>query len=112
MFQFPEKYRVPFDGSFRVAAAPTEPPQEVEDDKALKKRLKKGSLNKGFCFSCTRPSVAILTTAGVTFSSIGARLGKASSPTACGSAACARQDAISIVNAPKIVLNGFIFIRG
>lgn len=41
MFEFPEQYRVPFDGSFSVANTPTEPPIDTEDDKALKKRLKK-----------------------------------------------------------------------
>ena len=34
-------YRVPFDGSFRVADAPTKPPEEWDGKKPSKKRLKK-----------------------------------------------------------------------
>src|SRR5262245_16932955 len=32
-------YLVPFDGSFRVAAAPTSPPDDAPSDKKLEKRL-------------------------------------------------------------------------
>jgi PPK2 family polyphosphate:nucleotide phosphotransferase len=41
MFQFPEAYRVPFDGSFDLHAAPTRPPKDVSGDKALEERLEK-----------------------------------------------------------------------
>jgi len=34
-------YRVPFDGSFKVAAAPSSPPQPCDGKKALRKQLKK-----------------------------------------------------------------------
>lgn len=41
MFQFPKTYRVPFDGSFDLSAAPSGPPQDVADDKQLEKHLEK-----------------------------------------------------------------------
>lgn len=44
MYDFPEKYRVGFDGDFDLAATPASPPENVDDDKALKKQLK--ALNK------------------------------------------------------------------
>ncbi|MCA9619757.1 MAG: hypothetical protein KC731_12110, partial [Myxococcales bacterium] len=34
-------YLVPFDGSFSVVAAPTAPPKDALDDKALEKKLDK-----------------------------------------------------------------------
>jgi len=41
MYRFAEhRYRVPFDGSFRVADADTTPPPDVADEKTLRKRLK------------------------------------------------------------------------
>ena len=55
---------------------------------ASKKRRKKGSLSSGFC-SCTVPRVAMLTTAGETRFSIGARDGTGVSPATAGSCALA-----------------------
>jgi hypothetical protein len=66
----------------------------------LKKCRRIGSLRGDF--STTRPSVAMLTTAGVAFFSIGARLGMGSSPQSDGKAAMA-----GIVAPPinKIIIN-------
>ena len=44
MYDFPEKYRVDFNGGFDLATAPSSPPDDVAGDKALKKQLK--ALNK------------------------------------------------------------------
>lgn len=41
MFEFPNAYCVPFDGSFDLSAAPSSPPQDVADDKQLEKHLEK-----------------------------------------------------------------------
>ena len=40
MYDFPEKYRVDFNGQFNLAEAPNGPPDDVASDKALKKQLK------------------------------------------------------------------------
>ena len=63
------------------AKQPTERPARQAD---YCKWRKKGSENNGLCRCRTRPSVAILTTAGVTFSSIGARLGNSLPSNSCG----------------------------
>lgn len=41
MFTYPSAYRVPFDGTFDLHAADSAPPDDVDDDDKLKKRLKK-----------------------------------------------------------------------
>lgn len=41
MFTYPSAYRVPFDGTFNLSEAASAPPDDVDDDNALKKRLKK-----------------------------------------------------------------------
>jgi hypothetical protein len=63
-----------------------------------KKRRKNGSLSRGFS-CCTVPRVAMFTTAGVTFFSIGASDGTGVSPTAPGSWATATDGAASGVTA-------------
>ena len=55
----------------------------------LKKCRKKGSENNGLWRCLTRPSVAIFTTAGVTSSNIGARLGNSLPSNPCGKTAFA-----------------------
>ena len=39
----PEKYRVPFDQSFKISGAPSTPPKGIPEDKKLKKQLEKAN---------------------------------------------------------------------
>ncbi len=41
MFEFPEAYRVPYNGTFDLHAAPTSPPKDLPDKDKLEKHLKK-----------------------------------------------------------------------